>query len=235
MIGVIISLPSPDIAEALSRCGFDWLFIDMEHGSIDFSVLSDLLRAAQPATPCAIRIPAIDEVWTKRCLDLGADGLIVPQIRTPEEAHRIVRWSKYPPQGERSVGIARAHGYGAAFTDYVARANDDVAVILQVEHIEAIRQIDSLLSVAGVDAVFVGPYDLSASMGRIGQVDDPEVTGAVDRVREASRAAGMPTGIFAPSIPAARAHASSGDTLLAVGIDIQMLAEAAVDRIASLG
>lgn len=234
LIGAIVGLPSPEIAEALSLCGFDWLFIDMEHGGIDVAALGNLLRAAQPRTPCAVRIPAIDEVWVKRCLDAGADGIIAPQIKTVEDAQRVVRWSKYPPQGERSVGIARAHGYGMNFADYVARANDDIAVILQIEHIDAVGRIDSILKAGGIDAIFIGPYDLSASMNRIGQVADPAVGAAVDRVRHASRAAGIPTGIFAPSVAAARDHGSAGDTLLAVGIDIQMLSDAAAGMIASL-
>ncbi len=226
LIGAIVSLPSPEIAEALSLCGFDWLFIDMEHGGLDVAALGNLLRAAQPRTPCAVRIPAIDEVWIKRCLDAGADGVIAPQIKTAEDAQRVVRWSKYPPQGERSVGIARAQGYGMNFADYVARANDDIAVILQIEHIDAVGRIDSILGVDGIDAIFVGPYDLSASMGKIGKVDDPDARDAIDRVRGSAQAKGVSLGIFTADAAAAPPFLEAGFTLMAVGIDAALLASA---------
>ncbi len=226
LIGVIVSLPSPEVAEALSFCGFDWLFIDMEHGGIDVAALGDLLRAVQPRTPCAVRIPAIDEVWIKRCLDAGADGVIVPQIKTVEDAQRVVRWSKYPPQGERSVGIARAHGYGMNFADYLALANDEIAVILQIEHIDAVRRIDAILTVDGVDAIFVGPYDLSASMRKIGTVDDPEMRDAIDRVRDAAQSRGVPLGIFTTGAQAALPFLEAGFTLMAVGLDAALLSSA---------
>lgn len=226
LIGVIVSLPSPEVAEALSLCGFDWLFIDMEHGGIDTGALGDILRAAQPRTPCAVRIPAIEEVWIKRCLDAGADGVIAPQVKTAQDAQRIVRWSKYPPQGERSVGIARAHDYGMNFAGYVSRANDDVAVILQIEHIDAVRHIDAILAVDGIDAVFVGPYDLSASMGKIGKVDDPDVKDAIDCVLDSARTRDVPLGIFTAGAAAAGPFLETGFTLLAVGIDAALLATA---------
>ena len=119
LVGTIVTLPTPEIAELLTSLGFDWLFIDTEHAPFDARDAQRLLQAAGRDCPCLVRVPAGDEVWIKKALDIGATGVIVPQVNSPERAAQIVRLCKYPPEGVRGVGIARAHGYGARFQDYV--------------------------------------------------------------------------------------------------------------------
>jgi 2-keto-3-deoxy-L-rhamnonate aldolase RhmA len=172
-------------------------------------------------------VPSLDEAWFKRCLDIGACGVIVPQIRGGADAERVLQYCKYPPQGARSAGTGRAQGYGLAFQDYVARANDEVAVILQIEHIDAVEDIDRILQVAGIDCLFVGPYDLSASMGKIGLVDDPEVQAAIAHVSQRVKGARIPLGIFGGAPQAVLPYVEEGFTLVTVGTDMMLLGGAA--------
>jgi 2-keto-3-deoxy-L-rhamnonate aldolase RhmA len=172
-------------------------------------------------------VPALEEASIKTCLDAGADGIIVPHVGSADEAAQAVRFSKYPPMGSRSVGLARAHGYGTHFSTYLNQANDAVAVVLQIEHIDAVKKIDEILSVDDIDALFIGPYDLSASMGLTGRVNDPAVVAAIDTVRIQAAEVGMPVGIFVAGAADAEPYIADGYVLLAVSTDMMMLAGAA--------
>ena len=226
LVGTIITLPSPEIAEILSRSGFHWLFVDLEHGTLGIRDAQRILQAAS-STPCVIRVPSNDEVWIKKALDTGPAGIMIPQVRSAADAAQAVRFCKYPPLGQRSVGIARAHGYGAQFETYVATANEGTAVIVQIEHIDAVDRIQEILGVAGIDGLFIGPYDLSASMGKTGQVDEPSVRKAIARVRRAAQQAGMPLGIFGATVEAVEPYIENGYTLVAVGMDSLLIGNAA--------
>ncbi|MGA6926895.1 MAG: aldolase/citrate lyase family protein [Desulfosarcina sp.] len=232
--GTLVSLSCPPVAELLARSGFDWLFIDGEHGPLSVGETQLLLQAAQPHCPCVVRLAANDEMHVKQILDIGADGIIAPLVNDAETAERVVSWARYPPLGKRSVGIARAQGYGAAFADYVAQANAQVAVIVQVEHIDAVANIASILDVVGIDGVFIGPYDLSASMGKPGQVDDADVRGQVETVRQACMKRGMPVGFFGVDAAAVSPFIEQGYRLIAVGMDTLMLIQAARGLLAGL-
>jgi len=227
LIGTVVSLNSPEVIEILVKAGFDWLFIDAEHSPLDAGALQRLLQAAGSQFPCVIRIPDHAEISIKRALDMGAAGIIVPQVNSAEQAEKIVGYAKYAPRGSRGVGLARAHGYGFDLDEYIGRANDSTAVIVQAEHIRAVENIREIASVKGVDAVLVGPYDLTASMGIIGQVTDPEVTAAIDTVTAACTQLGVRLGIFGLSANAVENYARSGYTLLTVGIDAVLLGQAA--------
>jgi 2-dehydro-3-deoxyglucarate aldolase/4-hydroxy-2-oxoheptanedioate aldolase len=229
MIGTLVSLPCPSVTEILCDAGFDWLFIDGEHSPLAMGDIQNMLQAAGDRCSCVVRIPANDEVFIKQVLDVGASGLIAPHVNTAEIAEQVVRFAKYPPIGERSVGVARANGYGFQFAEYVKNANDQLAVVVQIEHVEAARNIESILEVDGVDAVFIGPYDLSASMGKPGKIQDPEVQDYMNQVREASRQRKKPIGIFAISVDDARPYLDQGYALIAVGVDTMMLGQAARD------
>ncbi len=226
LLGSMVSLPSPPIAEILVDAGFEWLFIDTEHGPISHNEIVALVNAARPC-PCIVRVPDHSEVAIKSVLDLGVDGIIVPLVNSAEEAARVLSFAKYPPQGRRSVGIARAQGYGFHFANYVQRANEDTAVILQIEHIDGVSDIDRILEVPGIDAIFLGPYDLSASLGKIGQITDPEVVAAIDKVKAAVSAKGLPLGLFGVTADALSHAFSTGYSLLAVGTDTIFLGTAA--------
>ncbi len=233
LYGTLVSLAAPEVAELLAACGFDWLFLDMEHGALDIRALQSLLQAAG-ATPCLIRVPALEEAWVKRCLDLDPAGLIVPQVRSRADAERAVRFSRYPPAGERSVGLSRAHRWGLRFQSYVAGANEAVTLVLQIEHVDAVNDIDAILEVGGVDACFVGPFDLSNSLGITGQVDHPAVQGAIERVRTACQAAGRPLGIFGATPEAVRPYLNRGFSLIAVAMDATLMSQAARAVVAAL-
>jgi 2-keto-3-deoxy-L-rhamnonate aldolase RhmA len=227
LTGTIVTLEAPAVAERLVDAGFDWLFLDGEHAPLDSARMQGILQAVGGHCPGLIRIPSIDEVWVKQALDIGADGVIVPRIRGADEAKRVVDWCRYPPEGARSVGVGRAHGYGARFGEYLARANEDVAVVLQIEHADAVAAIEDIAAVNGVDALFVGPYDLSASLGIPGEVGDARVTTVIDRIGEVCQRRGVTAGIFGIDTAAARPWIAKGFTLIAVGIDTLFLDRAA--------
>ena len=219
LIGTLITIPAPEIAEIMAEIGYDWLFIDTEHGSFDAQSAQGILQAVDHRCPCVLRVPTNDEVWIKKALDIGAAGIIAPGVNSAEEAERIVRMCKYPPRGTRGVGIGRAHGYGLKFKEYVAKANDDIAVILQAENTNAVENIAEIVQVPDIDAVLIGPYDLSASMGKTGRIDDAEVQAAIASVTECCREAGMPLGIFADSAESAAPFIEQGYTLIAISTD----------------
>ena len=227
LIGTLVSLPSPSVTEILCDAGFDWLFIDGEHSPLTIGDIQNMLQAAGDRCSCVVRIPANDEVFIKQVLDVGAAGIIAPHVNTAAIAEQVVKFAKYPPIGARSVGVARASAYGFQFADYVKNANDQLAVVVQIEHIEAARNIESILEVDGVDAVFIGPYDLSASMGKPGKIQDPEVQNYMNQVREACRQCKKRIGIFAISVEDARSYFDQGYALIAVGVDTMMFGQAA--------
>jgi 4-hydroxy-2-oxoheptanedioate aldolase len=227
LVGTLVTLPATEIAEILCTSGFDWLFVDLEHSALGIKDAQGILQAATTQIPCVIRVPLNDEIWIKKSLDIGASGIIVPQILTAEEADQAVRWCKYPPEGNRSFGIARAQGYGANFKTYVDCANADIAVILQIEHITAVENIETIVGVPGIDCLFIGPYDLSVSMGKMGQVNDPDIQDAITRVKQCADKANIPTGIFGASPEAVRPYIEDGFTLIAIGIDTMIFGDAA--------
>ena len=227
LIGTMVTLPTPSAAEILADVGFDWFFVDGEHGPLESCEILGILQAVGHRVPCIVRVPQAAEVPIKKVLDLGAAGVIAPQVNTPEQAADVVRWARYSPEGSRGVGLARAHGYGFRFQDYIENANDQVTVIVQAEHRDAVENIEEIVQVPGIDAVLLGPYDLSASLGKMGQIDDPEVLSAIDRITEVSQAAGIPLGHFGVTPDAVRPYRDRGYTLLVAGVDTLFLGSAA--------
>jgi 2-dehydro-3-deoxyglucarate aldolase len=234
LLGTMVTLANASSAELLASLGFDWLFIDGEHGPLGTRELAEILHAVGDKTACIVRVPEAAEVPIKKALELGAHGIIVPQVNTAEQAANVVRWARYAPEGERGVGLARAHGYGLKFREYLSAANREISVIVQAEHARAVENIDAIVRVAGVDAVLLGPYDLSASLGKMGQIDDPAVVAAIGRVTDACRAVDMPLGYFGVTAAAVRPYAGQGYTLLVAGVDTVYLANGAKALLAEL-
>lgn len=232
LMGTIISMAGPQSTEIMAAAGFDWVLIDMEHSSLSLSEVHNLLNGGGDKLISIVRVPGNDETWIKRVLDLGCDGILVPMVNSGEEAARAVNAALYPPAGKRSVGVGRAHGYGPGFSKYVAGANHKLTIMIQVEHIEAVRNIDAIVSTEGISAIFIGPYDLSASMGLAGEVNHPEVTKAIGVVKSKCREAGIPYGIFSMTPEGLAGHIADGCTYALCGIDAFMLASEA-GRIAS--
>jgi len=234
LLGTLLNLPSPAVAEVLAKAGFDWLFIDTEHGAIGTSALVSILQAVDQEIACIVRLSKLDGGAIKRTLDMGAHGLIIPQVETAAEAAELVRLARYAPDGERGMGLGRAHGYGFAFNDYLSHANDRIALVIQVEHARAVENIEEIAAVDGLDAVFLGPYDLSASLGHPGEIEHPEVIGAIDRVTEACQAAGMPLGYFGMDDKAVAPYMARGYTLICAGVDCVLLGRGAQTMLTAL-
>ena len=233
LIGTLLSLPSPEIAEMMAKTGFDWLFIDAEHGAFNPQQAQSMLQAASPC-PCIIRVPSGDEIWLKKALDAGADGIIVPQVNTAEQAKKIISHCKYSPDGSRGVGIGRAHKYGIEFEDYIKNANQQTAVILQAESRTAIENIDEIVKVAGLDAILIGPYDLSASLGKIGEVSDPVVQDAITKIADSCQQNNVKLGIFGVNANAVKPYIKKGFTLIIVGVDSLFLIKSATETLAEI-
>ncbi len=234
LFGTMVTLPTPATAEILAEIGFDWLFVDAEHGPLELSDVLAILQAVGDKVPCIVRVPEAAEVPIKKVLDFGAAGVIVPLVNSAQQAQDVVRYAKYAPLGTRGVGLARAHGYGLKFNDYIESANDQTVVIVQAEHSLAVDDIESIVAVPGIDAVLIGPYDLSASLGKMGQIEDPVVTGAIDRVTEVCQAAGMPLGYFGVSGSAVQPYVERGYTLIVAGVDTLFLGQAAARLLSEL-
>jgi 2-keto-3-deoxy-L-rhamnonate aldolase RhmA len=227
LFGTLLTTASPEIAEALALIGFDWVFIDTEHGSLSVHDAQVAIQAIADRSFTLLRIADATPENIKQALDTGCSGLIVPLVNSAAAARSIVSASRYPPLGTRSVGAGRAQGYGLRFAEYFKVANDEVTVVVQIEHKDAVCDLENILAVPGIDAVFVGPYDLSASMGLLGQVGHPEVVAAVNSVRAACLRAKMPYGTLCGNIEQAQCEIQSGAGFLAVGTDILHLANSA--------
>ena len=233
LVGPIVTINSPEVVEVLDEVGFDWLFLDGEHAPLSPGHLQRLMIAAR-RTPCVVRVPAHDEFWIKQALDGGAAGILAPLVNTAAQARAIVSRAKYPPVGARGVGTARALGYGYSIADYVGRANEETAVILQAEHRDAVANIEEIAATPGVDAIFVGPFNLSLSMGKPGQVADPDVVQAITHMRDAVQGRGLPLGIFGVAPESVSGWMGRGFTLIACGVDIMLLGGAARSMLAHL-
>jgi len=226
LIGMWVSSGSPLVAEICAGGGLDWLLVDMEHSPNGLeSVLAQLQAvAAYPVTPL-VRVPIGDVVTIKQVLDLGAQNLLVPMVSSGGEARAVVEAVRYPPRGRRGVGSALARSARWNRVDgYLADADEHVSVFVQIETAEGADAAADIAAVDGVDGVFVGPSDLSASMGLLGQQSHPDVVATVNRTFEAVRAAGKPVGVNAFDPIVARSYLDAGASFALVGADVALLA-----------
>ena len=231
-IGTWMSMAHPSIAEILAMAGYDWVVVETEHTAIDVSeVLRMVIAIEQRGSIPLVRLASVDPVQAKAVLDSGAAGVIVPMVNTKAEAALAVAMTKYPPMGTRGVGLARAQGYGVDFDVYVKNANRDTLVIVQIEHIDAVNNIDEILSVPGIDGTFIGPYDLSMSLGIPGQLTHPMVVEAKEKVLKAVLKKGLAAGIHFvqpnTAVSDCEEAVKAGYTFIAVGTDILFLGDSA--------
>ena len=226
LAGMWVCSGSPLIAEVCAGSGLDWLLIDMEHAPNGLeSVLAQLQAVAGYDITPVVRVPVGDVVTVKRVLDLGAQNLLVPMVSSAAEAHAVVEAAHYPPRGRRGVGSALARSARWNRVDgYLQDAADHVSVFVQVETAAGIDAAADIAAVDGVDGVFVGPSDLAASMGLLGQQTHPEVLDAVLRAFRAIRAAGKPVGVNAFDPAAAHSYLDAGASFILVGADVALLA-----------
>lgn len=220
--GIIVTMSLPSAIEALSECGLDWLWIDMEHAPLSLMDVQQMLQAKSKACAALVRIPKNTDEWIQRVLDLGVEGIIVPHVNNQAEAERAIASSLYPPDGTRSVGSARANRYGMD-PSYKKEANSKRLVFMQIEHREAVKNIEAIVQVPGLDGIIVGPYDLSGSFDKLGQIEDPEVLEAIEQVVTTCKRFKKPIGIFAKYILDAKRYLEQGFQLVATGIDMNYL------------
>ncbi len=186
VFGAWTSLAHPSITEIFVRSGVDFVGIDIEHSTISQEQSQRIIAACHAAgCKCLPRIASHNMEMIKRLLDSGADGIIVPMVQTLEEVNRLVSWVKYPPRGQRSFGIARGQGYGFDFEEYTSNWNEKSILVVQIESVEGVKNIDSIIAVPDVDGAMIGPYDLSGSLGIPGQLEHPDVIEASRKVIKA--------------------------------------------------
>jgi 4-hydroxy-2-oxoheptanedioate aldolase len=227
-IGLWSVLANASVAELLGASGYDWLLIDMEHAPNELTGVQAQLQALRgSATTPIVRPPWNDMVWLKRVLDLGAQTLLVPYVQTAEEAADAVAFMRYPPAGRRGVaGGTRATQWGR-IRDYYKRVEDELCLLVQVESRQGLENLDAIAATPGVDGVFIGPADLSADMGHLGDPQHPDVQAAIEDAVRRIRAAGKAAGILARGEDGARRWLSAGCLFVAVGVDASLLAQAA--------
>lgn len=227
-IGLWLGLGDPYTAELCATAGFDWLLIDGEHGPHDLrSILAVLQAVAAYSSHAVVRVPQGDAALIKQVLEIGATTLLVPMVETAEQARDLVRAMRYPPEGIRGVGsgLARSSRWSAQ-ADYLARANPQVCLLVQIESVAALSRLEEIASVDGVDGVFIGAVDLSASMGLLGQPGHPEVRAAVEQAIGRIRAAGKAAGVLCGDEALARRYLELGARFVAVGVEATLLAQA---------
>ena len=228
LTGLWVCSGSPAMAEMMACSGADWLLIDGEHSPIGLETIADLLRAvaAYPATP-VVRVPVLETALIKQYLDLGAQSIMVPMVHTRQDAEAAVAAMHYPPRGVRGVGsaLARSSRWNAV-PDYLGTASDTVSCVVQIESLQAVENAAGIASVDGVDAVFIGPSDLAASMGVIGQQSHPEVLDAVSRAMRAAKDTGTFVGVNAFDTDQARRYLDAGADFVNIGADVQLAATA---------
>lgn len=235
LFGLWMSLGSATAAEALSFTGYDWLLFDTEHAPVEVAGTLPLLQAAAAGPSAAVmRVAWNDRVLIKRALDIGAQTLLVPFVQTPEEAAEAVASCRYAPEGARGMaGAVRAARYGLA-RDYIATANAETGLLIQIETGPALARLEAIAGVEGVDGVFIGPADLSASMGYPGNHHHPEVQAALEGAAKRLIALGKAPGILATTPDEARHYLDWGYRFVALGLDLGLLLGAAQARLAEV-
>jgi 2-keto-3-deoxy-L-rhamnonate aldolase RhmA len=226
--GSWIQIPNVFTAEMMARSGFDWLAIDLEHGMIDLETAFRLIQVID----CSGVIPLVrlhvnDESTIRRVMDAGAGGVIVPMVNTVEDARKAVDAVKYPPLGKRSFGLGRAHDFGLGFDEYVRTINDRSIVVVQIEHIDALENLDNILRVPGIDAIIIGPYDLSGSLEVPGQFEHAGFKDALRTIIESVRKSPVALGmhIVHPTETELQERQSTGFTFIGLGMDTIFLQE----------
>lgn len=235
-IGLWVAFGSPNVAEMLSHCGYDWLVLDGEHSPNDLPLmLSQLQAAAAGGTHCVVRVP-IGEAWLiKQVLDIGAQTVLVPMVESAEQARALAQAMRYPPEGIRGMGmLGRGARYGLT-ADYATTANAQVCLLVQVESRAGLAAIEEICAVEGVDGVFIGPADLSADMGYPGNSGAPEVRAAIADGLARIKAGGKAGGILVGGAAAGQEAIEQGAVFVAIGHDVGLLRDAALALRAQIG
>lgn len=229
-IGSWITIGHPNVVEIMASAGFEWLVIDMEHTSIDLTTAQSLITTIQAnGIKALVRVSKNEEVIIKKVLDFGADGIIVPMVKSKDDALKAIDYAKYPPIGKRGVGLYRAQKYGIDFDGYKKWVEEELIIIAQIEHIEAVHNIEEIITSDGIDGIIIGPYDLSGSMGYPGEFYRDDVKNAITKVLESCKKHNVSSGFHViesdPEILMERIE--QGCTFLAYSLDFFFLGDSA--------
>jgi len=236
VIGSIVSVNSPDIVEVLALAGFDFIFIDNEHGALNIETTANLIRAAE-ARACTpiVRVAENDPVTILKTLDIGAFGIHVPQINTREEAAEMVKAARYYPLGERGIALPRSSGYGIyAREAYIEEANSETLLIPHLENIKGVENLKEILTINGLDIIFIGPFDLSQSLGIPGQLGHPLLEEKIAYSLDTIRTAGLTAGIFAAGVEEAQQRIEQGFRYILYSMDTIMLSKTAQSELSRI-
>jgi 2-keto-3-deoxy-L-rhamnonate aldolase RhmA len=227
-LGTWLSIGSPDVADTLKQLPFDWFLLDLEHSYISIETARNIMLTVLDTkiTPL-VRVGECDQYLIKRVLDIGAYGILVPLVNTPEDAEKVVNYGKYPPMGSRGVGPVRAAGYGNQFKDYLATANDEIMIGVQIETAQALANAEAIASVKGVDLVFVGPSDLTMSLGLVTDRGNPKVSEAMQSVVKICEKLGKIPGTLAATADEAKKWQKLGFRFISLGSDSKYLFQGA--------
>ena len=224
-IGSWITLGHSGVAEIMSNAGFDWLAIDLEHSSISIKEAEELIRIIDLSnvTPL-VRLTSNNPDLIKRVMDAGAKGIIVPMVNSIEDARQAIDSAYYPPKGKRSFGLARAQGYGSKFEEYLHKSSEDTVIVVQIEHIDALDEIEKILSLKEIDAYMIGPYDLSGSIGIPGRFENTDYLETIEQIDSIARKIGKPGGIHIvePDIELLK-KAKEKYSFIAYSVDFRMI------------
>ena len=230
-------LRSPEVPRILAAAGLHWSYLDSEHGGFDLETLQDLIRAANEAGLCPIvRVADLQYPLVARALDCGAQGVLFPRVESPELLERAISWTRFPPEGVRGYGLQPTHvGYEAVgMPDIIAHSNANTMVVLQIETKTALERIDELLSVPKIDAVMIGPADLSISLGVAGQFESPTLVAAIEKIRDACIRHGIAPGIHMRSLKLVQYWRDHGMLFLSCNSEIGFMLEKATETVAAL-
>ena len=233
LIGTFVMIGHPAVCEILGAARFDFLVLDMEHGYLPTDVAGLIAAAGHDGTHVVVRVPNGEPPWIGLALDAGASGILVPQVNSAEAARKVAMLARYPPQGRRGLGPSRATGYGSRLVEYLVRANQQVLVAIQIESREALDALPEIASVEGIDMLFVGPGDLSVSLGVPGSLDNELVRQGTYKTLKIATATGMSAGVFVADEAQARRWLLDGFTFVVVSSDVGFLMRGLVD-VASL-
>ena len=224
LIGCWAALGNPISTEILGLAGFDWLLLDGEHAINDVMTFVPQLMALKDSISAPVVRPASnDQVLIKRLLDIGFYNFLIPYIETVEQAKQAVSYTRYPPEGLRGVSVAHRSNAFGTIPDYFTKINQNICVMLQIETQQAVDNVEAITAVEGVDGIFVGPSDLSASLGHFGNPKHPDVQATIKHVFEVAKTQGKACGILAPIEADAHHYIAMGATFVAVGSDLSLL------------
>lgn len=233
--GLWVTVESPNVTELAVTLGFDWVVVDMEHGHLDYREVMEHVRTVRGSqTPVLVRVPEVQQSTIKRALDIGAHGVLLPLVRNRADAERGFRFGRYPLRGERGVGGERAVKWGLGFDEYLSYANEETLIIPIIETRDAAENIDDILGVAGLEAIFFGPADLSATYGHLGQWEGPGLADKILEIRGKAAAKGIASGVMSRSLEDSLLRRDQGFNMIALGSDLGLMIRAIRENLEKL-